>query len=119
DAHERRARLQLGEAPGSDISHAGTQAADELVQHRADRALIGHLPFDALRHELQRVLYLLLEIAVRAAARHGSDRAHAAVSLVGPPLIEVGLARALVGARKQRADHDRFDTGRERLRDIT
>ena len=40
---------------GADIAHRGAQAAGELVQHGRDRPLVGHLPLDAFRHELQRV----------------------------------------------------------------
>ena len=40
----------------ADIAHRGAQAADELVQDVADRALVGHLALDAFGHQLQRVL---------------------------------------------------------------
>src|SRR5215831_19611602 len=40
-----------------------------------------HLPLDALRHELQVILDVLLKAAIGRAARH--NRAHAAVALVG------------------------------------
>ncbi len=36
-----------------DIAHGGPQAADQLVQDRADRALVGDLALDALGHQLQ------------------------------------------------------------------
>jgi len=36
----------------------------KLVQHRRHRSLVGHLALDALRHELHRVLDVLLKVAV-------------------------------------------------------
>ncbi len=54
--------------------------------HVADRALVGHLALDALGHQLERVLDVLLEVAVGRAARHRADRAHAAIGLVGAAL---------------------------------
>ena len=118
DADELRLLVEFGEVAGADIAHRGAKAAGELVQHVADRALVGHLAFDAFRHQLQRVLDVLLEIAVGRAARHGADRAHAAIGLVGAALIQKDLARALVGAGQQRADHGDVRAGGERLGEI-
>ena len=69
-------------------------------------------------HQLELVLDLLLEVAVGAAARHGADRAHAAIGFVGAPLIQIGLAWALVRAGQQRADHGAVGAGRDRLDDV-
>src|ERR1043166_2693828 len=69
DAHEARLVAELGEARGADVAHGGAQAAGELMQHGRDRALVGHLTLDALRHELEVVLDVLLEITVGRAAR--------------------------------------------------
>ena len=112
------ALVELGKGPRAGIAHRGAQAADQLVQHAARWSLIGHLAFDTFRHELQRVLDLLLEIAVGRAARHGADRAHAAIGLVGPALIQEHLARTLVGAGEQRAEHHAIGAGGERLGEI-
>ena len=77
-----------------------------------------HLPLDPLGHELELVLDVLLEIAVGRAARHRPDRAHAAIGFVGAALVEEGLARRLLGAGEQRADHHRRGAGGERLGDV-
>src|SRR5262249_61948795 len=66
-----------------------------------------------------RVLDVLLEVTVGRTARHGADRAHAAIGLVRATLIEEDLARRLVGAGEQRADHRALGAGRERLGEIT
>src|SRR3546814_6680687 len=42
----------------------------------------------AFRHQLEGFRDLLLEVAVGGAASHGADRAHAAIGLVGPALVE-------------------------------
>ena len=102
----------------ADITHGRAQAAGELVHDIADRALVGHLAFDAFGHEFQRVLDVLLEIAVGRAARHRADRAHAAIGLVGAALPEKHFARRLVGAGEQRADHGDVGAGGERFRQI-
>ena len=118
DAHEFRLVVEIGERLGADIAHGGAQAAGELVQHVGDRALVADLALDAFRHQLERVLDVLLEVAVGRAARHGADRAHAAIALVGAALIEEHLARRLVGAGEQRADHGAVGAGGERLGEI-
>ena len=47
--------VEILEVLRADIAHRRAQAAGELVQHVADRALVGHLALDALGHQLQRV----------------------------------------------------------------
>src|SRR6185312_13203364 len=118
DADELRLLVEFGEVAGADIAHRGAQAAGELVHDVADRALVRHLALDAFRHELERVLDVLLEIAVSRATRHRADRAHAAIGLVGTALPQEHFARRLVGAGEQRADHGDVGTGGERLRQI-
>ena len=61
---------------------------------------------------------LLLEIPVGRSTRHGGDRTHAAIALVGPPLVEEDLAGRLVGAGEQRADHGDRGAGGDRLGQI-
>src|SRR5581483_6232302 len=102
DANKLRFLMELGEVLGADITHRRAQATGELVQHGGDRTLVGHLPLDAFRHELEVILNILLEVAVGRAARHRADRAHAAIALVGTALVEERLARRLVGAGEQR-----------------
>src|SRR5262249_21326783 len=105
DADELRLLVKLREIPGPDITHCRAQATGELMHHFGDRALVGPLPFDAPGPELQRVLDVLLEITVGRATRQGPDRTHAAIGLVGTALPQEHLARRLVGAGEQRADH--------------
>src|SRR3712207_8642899 len=52
-----RSLAELLEGRGADIAHRGAQAPGELVQHGRDRALVGDLALDALRHELQGVAH--------------------------------------------------------------
>src|SRR6516165_7813517 len=74
--------------------------------------------FKVFGHELERVLDVLLEVAVGGAARHGADRAHTAVGLVGAALIEKHLARRLVGAGEERSHHGAVGAGGERLGEV-
>ena len=97
---------------------AALQAADELVDDTADRALVGHAALDAFGHQLQGLAHFLLEVAVGRAARHGAERAHAAIGFVAAALIEEDLARALVGAGEQRADHHAVGAGGDRLGEV-
>ena len=60
----------------------------------------------------------LLEVAVARAVLHRADRAHAAVALERAALVQDQLARALVGAREERADHHRRGAGGDRLGDV-
>src|SRR5262249_19243134 len=98
DAHEFRFAVKLADRGSADVAHGGPQAAGQLVQHICHRALVRDFGFNAFRHQLQVVLDILLEIAIGRTARHGGDRTHAAVGLVGTSLIKEYLARRLVGA---------------------
>ena len=86
--------------------------------HVRDLPLVGDAGFDALRDELLQILHAFLEIAVPASARHGAQRSHAAVDLVGAPLVEKRLAGALLGTRQEISQHDRVRARRERLHEI-
>src|SRR5437588_12833858 len=118
DAHELRLVVEFCKVARADIAHRRAKPAGELMHHVADRPLVGHLALDALRHELQRILDVLLEIAVGGAARHRADRAHAAIGLVGTALPQKHLAGRLVGAGQQRADHGDVGAGGERLCEV-
>ena len=100
------AGAQIVDVGRAGIAHRRLDAADELVNDILGGALVGHLTFDPFGHQLERILDILLEIAIRAAPRHGAHRAHAAIALVGAALVEKGLARRLLGACQHRADHD-------------
>src|SRR6476661_10502470 len=101
DADELRA-LHLLDRRRAAIAHCLTQPADQLMQDRRDRPLVGNAPFDALRDELVDVLDVTLEVAVarRAPRAHRAERAHAAVLLEPFALMQNDVARALVGARE-------------------
>src|SRR6267154_5188921 len=86
DAHELRLLMELGEVSRADIPHRRAQSPGELMHDVSDRALVGHLTLDTLRHQLERVLDVLLEVAVGGTARHRTDRAHPAIGLVGAAL---------------------------------
>src|SRR6266851_4201416 len=118
DADEGAVFLHLGDRAVAGIAHRRAQAADQLMHDVADRPLVRHAAFDPFGDQLQRVDDFLLEIAVGRTARHRPDRAHAAVIFVAAPLIEKDLARALVGAGEQGAEHRAVGAGGDRLRQI-
>src|SRR5690606_34315337 len=62
-----------------------------------------------------------LEVAVlgERAAAHGAERSHAAVFFESLALENDDLARALVGAGEEAAEHDGAGAGRDRLGDVT
>ena len=117
-------RCSVGMFGAAAVAHAGAQAADQLMDHRGDAAFVGDAPFDAFRHQLLAApraaveVELVLEVAVAAAAAHRADRAHAAVLLEAAALVEDHLARALVGAGEQVADHRRARADGDRLGDV-
>src|SRR5438270_3761260 len=118
DPHEGAVLLHFADRAVAGVAHRCPQSADQLVDDVADRALMRHAAFDPLGDELQRARHLLLEIAVGRAARHRPDRAHPAVVFVAAPLIEKDLARTLVGAGEQRAEHRAIGPGGDRLREV-
>src|SRR5215813_5367942 len=71
--HELGLVVELCEVLGADVTHRGAQSANELVHDIGNGAFIRHLPLDALRNELERVLDLLLKVTIGGAARHGTD----------------------------------------------
>src|SRR5690606_32987545 len=85
------------------------------------RAFVGDAGLDALRHQLPVLSALaagVLEIAVAAARPHGADGTHAAVHLVAAALVELNLARSLVGPGKQAAHHHSVGAGGDGLDDV-
>src|SRR5262245_26427722 len=103
--------LQARNVGAPAVAHAGAQAAHELVARGRDAALVRDAPLDAFRYQLLRgvgvrvEIELVLEVAIAAAAAHRAERTHPAVLLEAAALVENHLARALVGAREQAADH--------------
>src|SRR4051794_25580786 len=119
DADELRV-LHLGGRRGTAVPHRLSQPTDELVDDRGERALVRDATLDPLRHELLDVLDIALEVAVlgERPRAHRAERAHAAVLLEALALDEDDLARRLVGARQERAEHDRVRAGGDCLRDV-
>src|SRR5688500_4404818 len=54
DTDENRFGPKFVDVGAADITHPAPQAADHLVQHVADRALVGHTPLDAFGDEILR-----------------------------------------------------------------
>src|ERR1700690_2036660 len=121
DAHEGRSRAHLLDIVAAGVAHRRAQPACQLVQDGHQAALVGYAPLDAFGHELLEFGGLVLEIAVRraVAVRHRAERTHAAIGLVRGSLVELDLARRLLGTRKQPADHYRMRPRGDRLREIT
>src|SRR6476620_9464089 len=122
DPHQLRVALKRRDVRRSAIAHAGAQAADELMNHRGDRALVLHAALDPLRHQLVAAagveIELVLEVAVAAAAAHRADRAHPAILLEAAALVDDHLARALVGAGEEVADHGAAGADGDGFRDV-
>src|SRR5215208_606212 len=119
NAHEARV-LELGDRRRPAVAHRLADAPDQLVKDRREPPLVGDAPLDSLGDELVDVLHVALEVAVlrERAGAHRAERAHAAVLLVALALREDDLARRLVGAGEQRAEHHGVRAGRERLRNV-
>src|SRR6185312_13872275 len=104
--------LQVGDGPCAAVAHGRAQPADELAGHRGQRAAVGHLPLDALRHQLVLAQHVILEVAVLGVGlpalpvAHGAERAHAPVELVLLAVDEDHLARALLAPGEQAPQHD-------------
>ena len=87
---KRGVLLQRGNGAAAEVAHAGAQAADELEDHRFERAAMGNAAFDAFGNELGET--------VAAVAAADVDDAFAAVQLglvEIPRALEVAFARAL------------------------
>ena len=61
---EGRLLLKIGNRLAAAISHARSDAADQLIDDRSQRTLVGHAPFDTFRDEfLSRASALAVAIA--------------------------------------------------------
>src|SRR6516225_1470945 len=121
DAHEDRPGAHVGDVATAGVTHRRPQPAGELVQDRHHAPLVGHAALNSLGDELLELGGSVLEVAVGGAVplRHCAERAHAAIGLVRGSLVELDLARRLLGAREQTSDHDRVRTCGKRLGDVT
>src|SRR5580765_2537269 len=120
DPDEPGLGLHLVDGRRAAVAHRLPHSADELVDDRLHRALVGHATLDPLGDELLDVLDVALEVAVlrERAGLHRAERAHASVLLEPFALDEDDVAGRLVGAREHRAEHDRVGAGRNRLRHV-
>src|SRR5450755_1936377 len=102
------------------VAHRRAQAARELMQDGDDTALIGYASLNALGNELFKLGRRVLKIAVGGAEAlsHRTQRTHAAVGLVGCPLIQLDLTRGFLGAGKEAANHNRMSACRDCLGDV-
>src|SRR5579884_1743794 len=120
NAHEARVLLHLGDGGRSGIAHGLAQAADKLIDKRAERSLIGNARLDALGNQLRLVLRVLLKVAVLAVAAllHGGNGTHAAI--VFEPLAgrDNQFARAFIHPREEAAEHDGIGPGGNGFGDI-
>src|SRR5262245_62412735 len=114
DLDELRLARELRDRRGADVAHPALHAAAELVDEARERTALRHEPLHALGHELVALAHLALPVAI-GAVHHRADRAHAADLLVGPAAEEDGLARRLVDAGEERAEHHAACADRERL----
>ena len=125
DPHEPGPGAQRLEGGRAGVAHAAAQPAHQLVDDLSERAGVGHPTLDALGDELARRRAdggrgsgLGTRIAVGAEALHRAERAHAPVALVPASLEQLHLARALLGAGEERAEHHRPGAGGDRLDDV-
>src|SRR5688572_19387076 len=118
DAHELRLGAQLVHGRAAAVAHARAQAAHQLIDEVGEAALGGDHAFDALRHEFVAVLDGPLAVTLLGALDHGAFGAHAAIGLVAAPLVDDGVAGALLAAGEEAAHHDRAGAGGDGLRDV-
>src|SRR5262249_5363883 len=118
DADEARVLPQVLDGAAAGVAHSAPDAAEHLVDVHRQAALVRDAALDALGDQLLLLLDVALEVAFLAAALHRAERAHAPVTLVAAALVQDDLARRLLGAGEERADHHRARSGRERLHDV-
>ena len=83
---KRRFCLQFLDCSAAEVAHAGTQSADELVDHGFERAAMGDAAFDAFGNELG-------EAILAVAFAGGED---GALGLLGASLKIVGCSGSSV-----------------------
>src|ERR1039458_9281781 len=71
DAQEARLGLQLGDAAGAAVPHAGAQAADHLIDQLGERPFGGHAAFDAFGNHFDVGILGIAVVAGRSEERRG------------------------------------------------
>ncbi|MNO76459.1 hypothetical protein D3C76_675330 [compost metagenome] len=121
DPHELRLGAHLFDVGTAGVAHRGAQAAHQLVDDRAQGALVRHTAFDAFRNQLLGACRGVLEVTVGGTLSlgHGAQRTHAAISLVRTTLEQFDLARRFFGTGEHRAHHHAGSTGHDGLGQVT
>src|SRR5690606_29688409 len=101
NAHEGCFFAELFQRLRTHITHRSAQAPCKLVKNRGYRPFIGDLSLDTFRYELQFIAHFSLEITISRTARHGSDRAHAAICLERAALMQIDFAGAFLRTGQQ------------------
>ena len=99
------------------IAHRRAQTSHQLVDHRARRSFIRHLPFDTFGHQLV-TGGVFLKIPVGRATRHSAKAAHTAERFIRPALIQDDLSGCFIGASDHTAHHSTRSTRRDCLSKI-
>src|SRR6478609_5564857 len=94
DADEAGAFAEFGEGGGTDVTHAGLEAAHELEDDVGERPFVRDAAFDAFGDEFAGAV---LAVAIARAFLHGSDGTHAAVGFEPAALRLHRLAGAFAG----------------------
>src|SRR5215471_5930247 len=116
--------LQLGDGARAAVSHGHAQPAYQLVGDGGERPAIGNLSLDTLRDQLVLAQHVVLEVPVLGVGlaplpvAHRAEGTHATVGLVLLAVDEDHLARALLTAGQQAAEHHGVRAGRDRLGDV-
>src|SRR5204862_6154183 len=101
---------------GSAVTHAGTQAADKLIDEIGKRPFEGHTTFDSLRHQLPgSPLAAGLAVSFARSLHHRTEAAHSAIGFERAALVQSRFARTFGQAGKQSADHHAMCAGGECL----
>ena len=120
DPHELRPGAQFLDRCAAGVAHGRAQPPGQLLDDGDQAALVRHPALDSLRHQLFELLGRVLLVAVGRTVLlgHGAQRAHAAVGLVGTPLVQLHLARGLLRSGEKTADHGAVRAGGQRLGDV-
>lgn len=98
DLNEPSLRPELGDICCSEVSHAGAQAADQLINETSELSLVGDSPLDPFWDELLcRSLVVFsftrrLSVTIGRTLHHRAERSHASVPLKAAALVQDHLA---------------------------